>query len=69
MYVVVLFPDQWVMQLPGGRKKRTVGFLNALFILLFILSGFVSRADLDNIDYRKGSYAKISPSGCWSMLC
>lgn len=69
VYVVVLFPDPCILQLPGGTKKQIVGFLNALFILLFILCVFVSRADLENIGYKAGSYAKISPRGGWRMPC
>lgn len=60
---VVLLPDQWILQLLRGRKKQIVGLLNALFILLFMLSVFISRANLDNTGYRKGSYAEMSPSG------
>lgn len=68
VYVVVLFPDQCILQLPGGRKKQIVGFLNALFIL-FIWCVFVLRADLDNIGYKAESYAKISLRGGWRMPC
>ena len=60
---VVLFPDQCVLQLPVGWKKQILRFLNALFILLFILSGFLSRANLDNIGVMQ-KYLPVDSGEC-----